>query len=87
MIEKIEDIEPILEFSYSRSIIRNQADKKDFAKKLYGFRNSSVHGKGGTNLKLMVPKMLKFDDGNAWEIIIEDLAELVIQQFCFSQSE
>ncbi|EJR05167.1 hypothetical protein II5_03157 [Bacillus cereus MSX-A1] len=87
LINKIEHIEPILELAFSKGLISNQDDKKEFANNLYEYRNSRVHGKGGANFELLVPAILNSDDSNEWEIIIENLAELVILQFCYSQSE
>ena len=61
--------------------------RKNLQNNLYEYRNSRVHGKGGANFELLVPAILNSDDSNEWEIIIENLAELVILQFCYSQSE
>ncbi|QWH42888.1 hypothetical protein EXW53_26815 (plasmid) [Bacillus mycoides] len=85
LIYKIKHIEPLLDLAFANDLIRDKDDKKEFAGELYKIRNSKVHGKGGTKYKLSFPEILSFDDDNAWEIIIENLAELVILQFCFSQ--
>lgn len=87
LINSLEKMEPILESAFSKGLISNQDDKIEFAKKLYEFRNSKVHGKGDANFELVVPTILNIDENNEWEIIIEKLAEMVINQFCFSQAE
>ncbi|WP_242245344.1 hypothetical protein [Bacillus cereus group sp. BfR-BA-01330] len=84
LINKIENIEPILELAFSKGLISKQDDKTEFANKLYDYRNSRVHGKKEKSFKLIVPAILNLDDSMEWEIIIENLAGLVILQFCYS---
>ncbi|MFU1888126.1 hypothetical protein [Bacillus wiedmannii] len=87
LINNLENMEPILKLASSKGLISNQADKKEFTKNLYEFRNSKVHGKGDANFELLVPTILNLNENNDWEIIIEELAELIIEQFCFPQPE
>ncbi|MED3275450.1 hypothetical protein [Bacillus thuringiensis] len=69
--------------AFSKGLISSKDDKDDLAKKLYDYRNSIVHGKGDTNLTLLVPSILD-SDKNEWDIIIENIADVVINQFCFA---
>ncbi|PFM17806.1 hypothetical protein COJ44_12975 [Bacillus anthracis] len=87
LINNLENMEPILKLALSKGLISNQADKKEFTKNLYEFRNSKVHGKGDANFELLVPTILNLNENNDWEIIIEELAKLIIEQFCFPQPE
>lgn len=87
LINNLKSMKPILKLASSKGLISNQADKKEFTKNLYEFRNSKVHGKGDANFELLVPTILNLNKNYDWEIIIEELAELIIEQYCFPQSE
>lgn len=83
LLKKINHLEPIIDAAFSKGLISSKGDKKEFAKKLYEYRNSRVHGKKDTNLNLLVPAILSFDSNDEWEIVIENVADLVIKQFCY----
>ncbi|PGT07238.1 hypothetical protein [Bacillus cereus] len=84
LLNNINNLEPIMDTAFSKGLISSKDNKKEFAKKLYGYRNSRVHGKKDTNLNLLVPSMLDFNSNDEWELVIEDVADLVIKQFCYS---
>lgn len=87
LLNNVKNNESIVTKAYSLGLTSKDGDIKEFSKKLYAFRNGQVHGKKDTNLELLVPAILNTDKNKDWEIILENLAELVIQQFCFSQIE
>ncbi|PFR36752.1 hypothetical protein [Bacillus cereus] len=84
LLNKINNLEPILDKALSKGLISSKDNKKEFAKKLYDYRNSRVHGKKDTNLNLLVPTILDLESNDEWEIVIENVADLVIKQFCYS---
>lgn len=83
LLNKINNIEPIMDKAFSKELISNNTDKEEFAKKLYAYRNSIVHGKRDTKMDLLVPAILDINNKD-WELIIESMADLVIKQFCYS---
>lgn len=82
-LNKINNIEAIMDKAFSKRLINNKTDKEEFASKLYTYRNSRVHGKRDTKMDLLVPAIVDSNNKD-WEIIIENIAELVVKQFCYS---
>ncbi|PHD06616.1 hypothetical protein COF45_25115 [Bacillus wiedmannii] len=64
-------------------LINNKTDKEEFASKLYAYRNSRVPGKRDTKMDLLIPTIVDSNNKD-WEIIIENIAELAVKQFCYS---
>lgn len=83
LVKNISNLESIMGTAFSKGLISSKDDKDDLAKKIYDYRNSIVHGKGDTNLSLLVPSILD-SNNNEWDIIIENIADLVIKQFCYA---
>lgn len=83
LLNKINNLESIMEAAFLKGLIGSKDDKKEFARKLYEYRNSRVHGKKDTNLNLLVPTILDSYNIDEWEIVIENVADLVIKQFCY----
>lgn len=82
LLIKINGIESIVDESFNAGIIES-SDIPTFSRKLYGYRNSIVHGKGDIRLELSVPKILDpLPHSHKWKSILRTLAEKVIDQFC-----
>lgn len=62
----------------------NVTECKEFANKLYLYRNSIVHGKGDYKYSLKVPNDLENDDKNFWNNAMKEIAFIIISKYCFN---
>ncbi|QEQ20774.1 hypothetical protein [Bacillus sp. BS98] len=83
LLNKTNNIGSIMDKALSKGLISNNTDKEELANKLYAYRNSRVHGKRDAKMDLLIPTILD-SNNKEWELIIENIADLVIKQFCYS---
>lgn len=74
-------IRRVLEYSYNQGLI-DEIDIKKFAKNLYKYRNSLVHGKGDKKLELKIPDDIEETKEKFWNIITRELANTIIFEYC-----
>ncbi|PGK52425.1 hypothetical protein CN918_32080 [Priestia megaterium] len=84
LLSNVNNIDSVMNVAFLKGLITNKDDREEFANALYSFRNSKVHGKKDTNLSLLVPS-ISDSENKDWEIIIENIADLIINQFCYSK--
>ncbi|MGL4997803.1 MAG: hypothetical protein ACRC5T_02270 [Cetobacterium sp.] len=74
-------IQNLANFTYSKKII-SQSSIDTFAKELYVFRNTIIHGKFGDKFKLTLPSIVNGLNTREWIRITKNLAEIIIDNFC-----
>jgi hypothetical protein len=82
--KKIENqVDQLVLEAYSEKLISNKTQEV-FINSIYSFRNSIVHGKGGTRFEIKTTNILKPDTKViSWNSIIKSFAYICILEFCY----
>lgn len=75
-------IDPIIEKAYKKQLITKK-DKTILIDELYKKRNSIVHGKDDSKLKITLPSIIHNKENNDWIEIIREIANIIIESFCY----
>ncbi|CAH0169128.1 hypothetical protein [Peribacillus simplex] len=82
LLRNLRDVPPIIKEAHNQLLISEES-LEVFADKLYTYRNSIVHSKKDAGFNMAIPKYLSLENEYKWNVILEQLALLCIEKFCF----
>lgn len=78
-------INGLISYSFQNGYILNSSID-DFSTQLYLYRNTIVHGKSDNRYTLKMPINLSANKENYWNMVVREIAEALINKYCFSES-